>query len=162
MEQSSRAVEGPLDATVVPLAPKRATFACTTGLADPLQPKAENQRFTAVECPDDDPFGDLGDEYSNHVLLYYGCDLAAAGIWEHDIAPCLLCAPLPPDRDPAVILTDETLHWGRHIHFVCCGNCGTRGPWADSESQALALWNAAHERHNVSMSRPQQAGETHE
>jgi hypothetical protein len=127
MEQSSRAVEGPLDATVVPLAPKRA----------------------AVECADDDPFGDLGDEYSNHVLLYYGCDLAAAGIWEHDIAPCLLCAPLPPDRDPAVILTDETLHWGRHIHFVCCGNCGTRGPWADSESQALALWNAAHKRHNV-------------
>lgn len=113
------------------------------------QPKAEDQRFTAVECPDDDPFGDLGDEYSNHVLLYYGCDLAAAGIWEHDIAPCLLCAPLPPDRDPAVSLTDETLHWGRHIHFVCCGNCGTRGPWADSESQALALWNAAHERHNA-------------
>jgi hypothetical protein len=35
MEQSSRAVEGPLDATVVPLAPKRATFACTTGLANP-------------------------------------------------------------------------------------------------------------------------------
>lgn len=85
----------------------------------------------------------------SHVFLYRGYDLAAAGIWEHDIAPCLLCAPPPPDRDPAVILTDETLHWGRLIHFVCCGNCGTRGPWADSESQALALWNAAHKRHNA-------------
>ena len=129
MEQSSRSVEGPLDATVVPLAPERAWF-------------------------EDDPFGDMGDEYSSHVLLYYGCDLAAAGIWEHDIAPCLLCAPLPPDREPVVILTDETLHWGRHIHFVCCGNCGTRGPWADTESQALALWNGAHERHNVELSGP--------
>jgi len=149
MEHSSRAVEGPLDATVVPLQPERANFACTTGLANPLQPKAEDQRFTVADWADDDPFGDMGCEYSNHVLLYYGCDLAAAGIWEHDIAPCLLCAPLPPDRDPAVILTDETLHWGRHIHFVCCGNCGTRGPWADSESQALALWNEAHKRHNA-------------
>jgi hypothetical protein len=42
-----------------------------------------------------------------------------------------------------------TLHWGRLIHLVCCGNCGTRGPWADSESQALALWNKAHKRHNI-------------
>ena len=85
----------------------------------------------------------------SHVFLYRGYDLSAAGIWEHDIAPCLLCAPLPADRDPAVILTDETLHWGRLIHFVCCGNCGTRGPWADSESSALAQWNAAHKRHNA-------------
>lgn len=87
----------------------------------------------------------------SHVFLYRGYDLSACGIWEHDIAPCLLCAPLPPDRELAVILTDETLHWGRLIHFVCCGNCGTRGPWADSESQALALWNAAHKRHNDSL-----------
>ena len=86
------------------------------------------------------------------MFLYRGYDLSAAGIWEHEIAPCLLCAPLPPDRDPAVILTDETLHWGRLIHFVCCGNCGTRGPWADSESQALALWNEAHKRHNADLS----------
>lgn len=130
-------------------------YAMTSGVANPLTPAADDQRFVALASHDDDPFGDLGDEYSNHVLLYYGADLSAAGIWEHDISPCLLCAPLPPNRDPAVILTDETLHWGRHIHFVCCGNCGTRGPWADSESQALALWNAAHERHNASMSRDQ-------
>lgn len=94
----------------------------------------------------EDPFGDLGDVHTSHVLLYHGCDLAAAGIWVHEIAPCLLCAPLPDGRDPALILTDETLHWGRLIHYVCCGNCGTRGPWANSESQALALWNAAHQR----------------
>ena len=36
----------------------------------------------------------------SHVFLYRGYDLTAAGIWEHDIAPCLLCAPLPPDRPP--------------------------------------------------------------
>ncbi len=85
----------------------------------------------------------------SHVFLYRGFDLTAAGIWEHDIAPCLLCDPLPPDWEPALCLTDETLHWGRLIHFVHCGSCGTRGPWADSESQALALWNAAHMRRNV-------------
>lgn len=87
------------------------------------------------------------DLHNNHVLLYRGYDLTAAGQWQYDIAPCLLC-PRPPaeDDDPALILTDETLHWGRLIHLVCCGTCGTRGPWASSESQALALWNAAHER----------------
>lgn len=84
------------------------------------------------------------DQCTSHVLLYHGYDLSAASIWQHDIAPCLLCAPLPAGREPVLCLTEETLHWGRLIHFVCCGNCGTRGPWADKESQALALWNAAH------------------
>lgn len=99
-------------------------------------------------CPFDDerPFEDRGAEYSHHVLLYHGCDLSAAGIWVHDIAPCLLCSPLPEGRDPALILTQETLSWGRVIHYVCCGNCGTRGPWGDTESRGLALWNGAHQR----------------
>lgn len=105
----------------------------------------------SISVGDDDPFGDMGDEYTNHVLLYYGCDLSAAGIWDLDIAPCLLCAPISPDREPALMVTEEALHWGKHIHFVCCGNCGTRGPWGDSESQALALWNAAHERNKVAL-----------
>ena len=96
--------------------------------------------------PEDDPLGDLGDEFSNHVLLYHGCDLAAYGIWHHDIEPCLFCAPLPPEREPALLLTDETLQAGRVIHFVCCGNCGARGPWGDRESQALQLWNATTRR----------------
>lgn len=95
----------------------------------------------------DDPFDDLGDDYDNHVLLYYGCDLTAAGIFEPHIDPCLLCDPLPADVDPALILTDETLSWGRTVHVVCCGNCGARGPWADNESAALDLWNAAYKRH---------------
>jgi hypothetical protein len=51
MEQSSRAVEGPLDATVVPPAPKRANYVCTTGLANPLNLKAEDQRFAVVDVP---------------------------------------------------------------------------------------------------------------
>jgi hypothetical protein len=89
------------------------------------------------------------DRMYSHVFLYRGYDLTAAGIWQPEIAPCLLCAPLPPSSDPALILTDETLHWGRLIHFVCCGNCGTRGPWAARESDALALWNAAHARHGI-------------
>ena len=121
-------------------------YVTTSGLANPLTPAAEDQRFAALEWWEEDP---NEDKCYGHVLLYRGFDLSAAGIWEHAIAPCLLCAPLPADRDPALILTDETLHWGRLIHVVACGNCGTRGPWANSESQALALWNAAHERHNV-------------
>jgi len=96
-----------------------------------------------------DDFWTSHDQYYSHVFLYRGYDLTAAGIWEHEIAPCLMCAPLQDGQDPAVILTDETLHWGRLIHLVCCGNCGTRGPWADSQSHALALWNAAYERHNT-------------
>lgn len=97
-----------------------------------------------------DWLGEDHDWFDSHVLRYYGCDLAAAGIWAHDIAPCLLCCPLSPRRDPAALcLTDEVLDWGRRIHFVACGNCGTRGPWADTESQALAQWNAAYTRHRV-------------
>jgi len=106
-----------------------------------------------LPCDDSlDWLGDLEpghDPFCSHVFLYRGYDLTAAGIWEHDIAPCLLCKPLSADRDPALILTDESLHWGRLIHFVHCGNCGTRGPWADSESRALALWNAACRRTTV-------------
>lgn len=101
-----------------------------------------------LPCDDSlDWLDDLGQDVDpcySHVFLYRGYDLTAAGIWEHDIAPCLLCAPLPDDRDPALIVTDETLHWGRLIHYVCCGICGTRGPWADTESAALAKWNAAY------------------
>ena len=48
MEQGSRAVEGPLDATVVPLEPKRVTYAFTSGLADWLKPTAEGRRLWAV------------------------------------------------------------------------------------------------------------------
>lgn len=94
----------------------------------------------------DDIFGEgpSADCYS-HVLRYYGFDLAAGGVWVHDFAACPFCFPLPPSEEPALILTDEVLHWGRRIHFVCCGNCGTRGPWANTESSALALWNAATE-----------------
>ena len=36
----------------------------------------------------------------SHVFLYRGYDLTAAGIYEHDIAACLLCSPLPLDREP--------------------------------------------------------------
>lgn len=116
-----------------------------SGPAIAPQNAAEGPRSTALEWWEEDP---NEDKCYGHVLLYRGFDLSAAGIWEHDIAPCLLCAPLAAGRDPALILTDETLHWGRLIHVVACGNCGTRGPWGDSESQALALWNAAHERLN--------------
>ncbi len=92
------------------------------------------------------PDGDF-DPCTSHVLLYQGYDLAAAGIWEREIAPCLLCAGPPATDDPALCVTDEVLHWGRRIHFVCCGDCGTRGPWADRESEALQQWNVAHQRH---------------
>jgi len=120
-----------------------ANFACTSGLSSPLAPVAEDQRFTALEWWEEDP---NHDRHVSHVMLHQGFDLSAAGIWSHDIAPCLLCAPLPPGSDPALILDDDQPASRRRIHFVCCGNCGTRGPWAGSESQALALWNAAHER----------------
>lgn len=92
------------------------------------------------------PDGDT-DHCTSHVLLYHGFDLAAAGVWQHEFASCLLCEGSPPPDDPALILTDEVLHWGRRIHFVACGVCGTRGPWAERESDALLLWNAAHQRH---------------
>ena len=91
-----------------------------------------------------DNFG-LDNGHTSHVLLYYGYDLAAAGIWEHDIAPCFFCKSMNPERRQDLILTDETLRHGLNIHFVCCSGCGTRGPWADKESQALAQWNAAYE-----------------
>ena len=48
MEQSNRAVEGPLDATVVPLVPKRVTYVFTSGLANPLKLASEDQRFFVV------------------------------------------------------------------------------------------------------------------
>ena len=48
MEQSSQAVEGPLDATVVPLAPKRVSYAFASGSADWLKPGAEGRRFVAL------------------------------------------------------------------------------------------------------------------
>lgn len=125
-------------------------YATTSGSAQPLSPIALDQRFAphvvvTEVLPDwmeEDP---NEDRCTSHVLLYHGFDLSAASIWEHDIAPCLLCAPLPPEREPVLALTDEVLHWRRRIHFVCCGNCGTRGPWADSESSALAQWNSAHQ-----------------
>ncbi len=98
---------------------------------------------------DADWLDEAGDPCSSHVLRFYGCDLAAAGIFAPDIAPCLLCGPLRPGLESALVLTDEVLDWGRRIHFVACGRCGTRGPWADTESQALAQWNAAHERHRL-------------
>lgn len=92
----------------------------------------------------DDP--ELAHGFDMHSLLQHGYDLSAANIWQHEIAPCLLCAPLPQDREAALILSDEQLNSGKVAHFVCCGNCGTRGPWGDSESQALVLWNAAYKR----------------
>jgi hypothetical protein len=88
------------------------------------------------------------DRCTAHLLAYLGHDLTASGVFHHEIAPCLLCTPREEDQDPVVILTEETLTWGRVIHFVCCGSCGTRGPWAKTESAALALWNDAHKRHN--------------
>lgn len=117
-----------------------AQYAAISGLANPLAPVAEDQRFTALEWWEEDPHHD---HHCSHVLLYRGFDLSAAGIWSHQIAPCLYCGNRRRPEEPALILTDEVLSWGRQVHFVCCGDCGTRGPWAGSESQALALWNRA-------------------
>jgi hypothetical protein len=128
------------------LEPRRAT--AMTGYAQVI----DGPKPPALEWWETDP---NQDRCYSHVLLFRGFDLSAAGIWEHDIAPCLLCAPLAADSDSALILTDETLHSGRLIHFVCCGNCGTRGPWASSESSALAQWNAAHRQHNVRGTQPE-------
>ena len=50
MSKSSRAVGGPLDATAVPLAPKRVTYAFTTGLANPWTAAAEGRRFFVVRA----------------------------------------------------------------------------------------------------------------
>ena len=43
--QAAPAVVGPVDPTVVPLAPKRVTFAFASGMADPLKPGNEGRRF---------------------------------------------------------------------------------------------------------------------
>lgn len=80
------------------------------------------------------------DPFDSHVFLYRGFDLTAAGIYVHEFHPCPFC-DLPADHDPCLILTEEEMH-GRTIMYVCCGNCGTRGPWGRTESSGLAQWNS--------------------
>lgn len=82
-----------------------------------------------------DDFADLGPElHESHVLLRCGLDLAAAGIFEYAMNPCLFC-----DSDE-LVLSDEEQH-GRFDFFVCCGGCGMSGPVGRTESEALARWN---------------------
>lgn len=118
---------------------------------DPILPEAIDMATLEDEIREfREWLGEPGEEplHDSHVLMYFGADLAAAGIFEYDIAPCLLCPPTSPDEGPGVILTDEILPWGKMIHLVACGHCGTRGPWGKSESHALELWNAAYKRIN--------------
>ena len=76
-----------------------------------------------------------------HVLLFYGFDRSAAGLWHADVARCPFCAPREGMIEPCV--TSEEVWNGPHtIHFIVCGGCGTRGPWASTESEAIARWEA--------------------
>jgi hypothetical protein len=80
--------------------------------------------------------------HDGHVLVFRGYDITAfEPLAEHDIAGCPFCAAQNVAAEKATILTDEVLEWGRTIHFVACGRCGTRGPWGSSESDALLSWN---------------------
>lgn len=107
----------------------------------------------------DDIFGsdEHVDHFTSHVLLYRGFDLTASGIDNPDVFPCLLCRPRHHDDEPSEgcppMLTEEVLIWGNQIHFVCCGQCGTRGPWGKTESDALSRWNNAFNRLGVHMPR---------
>jgi Lar family restriction alleviation protein len=85
--------------------------------------------------------------HNSHVMLFYGyditfCDLLA----HHDFAECPFCSE-EANSIPTLILGDELIHGGtRRIHFVVCGNCGTRGPWGRTESDALNRWNRVYSR----------------
>lgn len=79
-------------------------------------------------------------QHDNHVLLYLGFDLSAAGVYHHLIANCPFCKNRRLE-DCCLLLTEELL-FDRWIKFVACGDCGVRGPWGRTESEGLRLWNA--------------------
>lgn len=122
------------------------TYHFTSGAANPLALAADGQRFVSTDWWEEDP---NQDRCVSHVMLYQGYDLSAAGIWQPEFSPCSFCDPTPSPQEPALLLTDERLPSKRLVHFVCCGNCGARGPWGNSESQGLALWNAVSAQQRV-------------
>lgn len=88
---------------------------------------------------DDLLFALLGDGvqlHDAHVVLWYGFDLTAAGIEDHDIAACPFCKPscLKPG-----LMHEDVEGWP--VKYVMCYACGARGPSAAKESFALRDWN---------------------
>lgn len=89
----------------------------------------------------DDIFGALQPAlHDSHVWLFHGFDLTASTILDYQIAPCPFVKNPVANGNEVCILTHEDLGW-RQIFIVCCGDCGARGPWGKTESEALELWN---------------------
>lgn len=62
------------------------------------------------------------------------CDLTIAGVTP-ELKPCRYCGETP-------VVWDAGILWqGRWREAVLCGECGVRGPVADTESEAVRFWN---------------------
>lgn len=95
----------------------------------------------------ENPFEDAGDTPDDsHVMLWKGFDLSAAGIYDLEFAPCPFCEGRRGLEKGMLQLTeyDRGAIFGdrrRWVKYVCCGDCGTCGPWGSSESEGLRAWN---------------------
>jgi hypothetical protein len=97
-----------------------------------------------MNCEPDDLdtlFGGAPPSHDAHVLLFLGFDRSAAGLWHAEIRACPFCVPHERTIEPC-LSHEEIWNGTRLIHYVVCGGCGTCGPWANSESEAIALWGA--------------------
>lgn len=107
----------------------------------------------------DNPFDDaIEGSHDAHIQVFKGFDLSAAGVYDHVFAPCPFCELLPAPRkspDRCLLLTehDRGEVFGmrrRWVKYVCCGDCGTCGPWGFTESEGLRLWNDRLQKQGVS------------
>lgn len=89
----------------------------------------------------DELFGTEQPRHDAHVMLFHGFDRSAAGLWHADMRACPFCKPREVMIEPC-LSHEEIWNGTRLVHLVVCGGCGTCGPWADSESEAMARWEA--------------------
>lgn len=117
-----------------PKEPPLPNFVFGTGDPQPIDIEHGDRRFVLQNPTTDDiPF----DSPKAGAQLHPSFDLTAARA-ETALRACPFCGGaeliLSHEDDPRFAAEGP-------IHMGVCGNCGTRGPWGKTESEAQKLWN---------------------
>lgn len=117
-----------------PKEPPLPNFVHATGDPEPIKVEDSDRRFLLENTTTDDiPF----DSPIAGTQLHPSCDLTAARV-APDLRACPFCGGVEliiSDEDDPRYAAEGPIHMG------VCGNCGTRGPWGKTESEAERLWN---------------------
>ena len=95
------------------------------------------QCFNEFSMPVDAYLDARNEDHGFTDLIASGGTVDAMKARMQNLAKCPFCG----NRQLIVSDDDCGANVREHVDIVVCGDCGTRGPWGDTEADAIERWN---------------------